>query len=160
MVAQAPTQRRRVGVITGNIVTVKMNGGLVGVVQNVSFQEGYGHQPVTGLGRVNAFEHAPGAARFSLSADFFRLRKSIINDELSAVGARNLEDTGILPKVAADILQGLVFDIQVISLVEGEGALWTWKDCSYDGGAMNLRKHDIVSQSCQFLAIDRVFGAG
>lgn len=157
MVAQ-PQQRRRVGVLTGNIVTVRMNGGLVGVVQNIGFQEGYGHQPVTGLGRVNPYEHAPGAARFSLSADFFRLRATIINEDLVALGARNLEDSGIIPRVAQEILQGLVFDIQVLSLEPNSPPLWTWKDCSYDGGSVNLRKHDIVGQSCQFLAIDRVYG--
>lgn len=157
MVAPAAGQRRRVGVVTGNIVSVKMNGNTVGIIQNVGFQEGYGHQPVTGLGRVNPFEHAPGQARYSLSADWFRLRRTIVNEDIPPE-ARNLEDSGIVPVVAADILQGLVFEIQVLDLVSGE-PLWTWIDCSYDGGSMNVRKHDIVSQSCNFLGIDRRLGS-
>src|SRR5688572_24993679 len=110
---------RRIAVPTGNLVKVLLKtavgdaGRMVGIMQNVSFQENFGHQGVYGIGRNNPFEHAPGQARFTLSAGFMRLRKNVINAEITALGLKNLEEVGIVPASAKDILYGLTFDIVV-----------------------------------------------
>jgi hypothetical protein len=150
---------QRISVSSANLVKVLIKtvdnpaGRMAGIMQNVSFQENFGHQGAYGIGRNNPFENVPGQARFSLSAGVMRLRKVIINAEITNLGFKNFEEIGIIPAVAADILKGLTFDIVVED--KEQGPLWTWKDCSYDGGSLDVRANQILSQNCSLLAIDR-----
>jgi len=152
---------QRLSVPSGNLVRVMIKTGAndagrqAGIMQNVDFQESFGHQAVTGIGRNNAYEHSPGLARFSGSAGVIRLRKTVVNQELQNLGLKNLEEIGIIPAAARDILRGLTFDIVVED--KEQGPLWTWTDCSYDGGSLSVRKHEILMQQCQWLAIDRIY---
>lgn len=144
--------------MTGNLVEIEIGGKRVGIINSINAQDDYGQQPVSGVGRNTAYEHAPGFARFSVTVDTSFLFPNLIAGTSSLADGDNMvnfEDAEIAPRIAEDILRGLVCDIVIRT--KGGRELFRYKWCSYGGGSIGIQKHTVVTRSAQFLAIDKVY---
>jgi hypothetical protein len=151
-------RRRLQTALTGNHVTVEIGDVKVGIIRSVNGNDDMGMQVVSGIGRVNPYEHAAGMTRFSITVDTIYLFPGLIEgteDLASADGLKNFEQADIAPKIAADVLNGNVFDFVVRT--KGGAELYRYTDCSYNGGSTGIQAHQIVGRNANFMAIDKVF---
>lgn len=153
----APVNRDHLqSVMTGNIVSLEFGGSRIGIIQSLNAQDDFGFQPVAGVGRVTAYENAPGFARFTVTTDSIFLFPKLIAGTTSLADGDNLvnfEDADIAPKIAEDILRGLVVDIVIRT--KGGRELFRYKYCSYTGGSFGIQRNAPVTRGAQFLAIDK-----
>ncbi len=131
---------------TGNRVEVSLDGKKVGLLQNLRMSDDYGLEPVSGIGDIHAVENVPGMARHSVSA----------SQAVLFQGA--FRDLGIAVENGDGALQGLVFDITVVSK-DDNAVLRKYTGCSYASGDVEVNKHQIIINNAQFMALD-VTGKG
>lgn len=146
--------------LTGNVVKIILGGVTVGLVQNLSVQEDFGLMPVSGIGDVMPVEHTPGIGRINLSCEVvYVLKASEFGTGFSIPKAAegkgydsNFDALGIAPKTPDNILDGLVFDIQVTAGGSSSSFSRTYKNCSYASGSMSFQKHQLVIRNATFMA--------
>lgn len=131
---------------TGNRVAVMFGGIQIGAMQSIRMSQDYGHEGVYGIGDMEAIEHVPGAARYSLSASQVVLKKS------------SMKKAGIAMENAADVLKGIVFDVEVFSKDDGT-SLQKYQGCSFVSGDSDVSRNSIIMSSAQFMALT-VSGVG
>lgn len=131
---------------TGNRVEVSFDGKRVGLLQNLRMSDDYGLEPASGVGDIHAVENVPGMARHSLSASAMVLKQD------------SLREIGIAIENGDGALQGLVFDIAVVSK-DDQSVLRKYTGCSYASGDVEVSKHSIIVTNAQFMALD-VTGVG
>ncbi|MBT3196817.1 MAG: hypothetical protein HN842_05260 [Gammaproteobacteria bacterium] len=127
--------------MSGNSITVKLNDKTVGVVQSITGQDDYAHEPLSGIGDIHPEEHVPSMARHA------------INVEEMVLHSRSMLQSGVASENGDAALQGLTFDIVVSDKASG-AELRRYKTCSYVSGSVNFRKHAIVVSNASFQAID------
>lgn len=131
---------------TGNRVEVSFDGKRVGLLQNLRMSDDYGLEPASGVGDIHAVENVPSMARHSLSASAMVLKQD------------SLREIGIAIENGDGALQGLVFDIAVVSK-DDQSVLRKYTGCSFASGDVEVSKHSIIVTNCQFMALD-VTGTG
>jgi len=139
-----PTINRKV--ISGNTCMVMFDGKQIGLIQDVSMQDDYSPEPASGIGDIHVQEYVPTMARHSLNVSHMML----IKDSMSAAGIKMENGDAVL--------QGLVIDIVVANKETGE-IIRRYRGCTYASGGIDVRKHTIVMESAQFMALD-VTGPG
>lgn len=131
---------------TGNRIVVVFNGKQIGLVQSVRMNDDYSPEPASGIGDIHVQEYVPTMARHSLSVSAMVLNSG------------SLRDAGLAVENGDDILQGLVFDIEVYSKDDAT-LLRKYTGCSYASGDLEVSKHAILMNSGTFNALD-VSGKG
>lgn len=128
---------------TGNRVIVRFQGLVLALLQNVRFNDDYGHEPASGVGDMRPIEHVPSQARHTINAGFMAIRR---NNPIAAK---------IFSENSTTVLEGLIFDIEVFDKLTGN-LLRKAVGCSFVSGDIEFQKHAIVLQNAQFLALDMV----
>ena len=128
---------------SGNRIAIVLDGKQIGLLQSVRANDDYSPEPASGIGDIHVQEYVPTMARHSLSVSAMLLNR----------GA--MMEAGIAAENGEQMLQGLVFDIEVYSKDDGT-MLRKYIGCSYASGDLEFSKHAIVMQSGQFYALDVV----
>lgn len=126
---------------SGNQIAVVIGGVQVGLLQSVRMSDDYAPEPASGIGDIKVAEYVPTMARHTLS----------ISGMVMFKGA--LVACGAVPENGNAVLQGLVFDVEVYSKIDGT-LLRKYVGVSYASGEIEISKHQIVVQSGQFYALD------
>lgn len=126
---------------SGNRITVVFDGKQIGLIQSVSMNDDYAPEPASGIGDIHVTEYVPTMARHSLNVSAMVLNKG------------SMRQAGIAMENGDAVLQGLVFDIEVLSKDDGE-LLRKYTGCSYASGSMEVQKHAIVMANGTFNALD------
>lgn len=132
---------------SGNRIIVAFDGKQIGTCKSVRMNDDYSPEPVTGIGDIHVQEYVPTVARHSLSASYVVLNK----------GA--LRDIGISIENGDAALQGLVFDIVILSKDDG-AILRKYTGCSYASGDLEINANAVVMANAQFNALDVSGNAG
>lgn len=127
---------------SGNRAVVYFDGQKVGLIQNVRMSDDYAPDPASGIGDIHVQEWVPTMARHNLNVTAMVL----IRGALSQAGA-------IIPENGDDVLQGLVFDIEVVDKTTND-LIKKYTGCSYASGDVEVSKHTIVMQSATFNALN------
>jgi len=138
--------KQNLKVRSGNQIIVLFDGRQVGMVRSVRGSDDYGPDPASGIGDIHVQEYVPTMARHSLSVSGMVLIKE------------NMMSAGITPENGDAVLQGLVFDLEVYSKLDGK-LLRKYVGVSYASGDIDIQAHQIVVSSGQFNALD-VTGTG
>lgn len=128
---------------SGNRIVVVFDGKQIGLVQSVRMSDDYAPEPASGIGDIHVQEYVPTMARHNLSVS------TMVLNQGSMLAA------GIAMENGDDVLQGLVFDIEVYSKDDGT-LLRKYVGCSYASGDLEVNKHAIVMSSGTFNALDVV----
>ena len=131
---------------SGNRIIVVFDGKQVGLIQSVRMNDDYAPEPASGIGDIHVVEYVPTMARHNLSVSNMVL-------DLGSMRA-----AGIAAINGDDMLNGTIFDIQVLSKDDGT-LLRKYVGCSYASGDMEVSKHQIVMANATFNALD-VTGSG
>lgn len=131
---------------SGNRIVVVLDGKIVGLIQSVSMNDDYSPEPASGIGDIHVVEYVPTMARHSLSVSAMVLNRG------------SLREAGITGENGDAVLQGLVFDIEVLSKDDGS-LVRKYEGVSYASGAVEVSKHQIVTTNATFNALD-VSGLG
>lgn len=126
---------------SGNRIAVVFDGKQIGLIQSVSMNDDYAPEPASGIGDIHVTEYVPTMARHSLNVSAMVLNKG------------SMRQAGIAMENGDAVLQGLVFDIEVLSKDDGE-LLRKYTGCSYASGSMEVQKHAIVMANGTFNALD------
>lgn len=138
--------RQNLKVRSGNRIVVMFDGIQIGLVQSVRMNDDYAPDPASGIGDIHVQEHVPTMARHALTVQAMVLIK----------GA--MLEAGIAMENGDEVLQGLVFDVEVYSKDDGV-LLRKYMSCTYASGDIEVSKHAILMQSAQLMALD-VSGTG
>lgn len=131
---------------SGNRIAVVFDGKQIGLIQSVSMNDDYAPEPASGIGDIHVTEYVPTMARHSLNVSAMVLNKG------------SMREAGIAMENGDAVLQGLVFDIEVLSKDDGS-LLRKYTGVSYASGSMEVQKHAIVMANGTFNALD-VTGTG
>lgn len=126
---------------SANLARVVIDGEEVGLLQNITMNDDYGPEPASGIGDILVQEHVPSMARHSISVGKLALRKT------------SLYKLGIIPENGEDVLNGNVFDFEVLDKKDGD-VIRKYLSCSFASGSIEVQKHAIISYNCQFQALD------
>lgn len=131
---------------SGNRIVITLDDKQIGTMKSLRMNDDYSPEPVTGIGDIHVQEYVPTVARHSLSASYVVLNR----------GA--LREMGIALENGDDALQGLVFDIVIMSKDDGT-VLRKYEGCSYASGDMEVQANAVVMATAQFNALN-VTGTG
>jgi hypothetical protein len=131
---------------SGNRTVVSIDGQDIGLIQTVSMNDDYGHEPAYGIGDAEPQEHVPGAANYSIS-----VTKMVLLKEL-------MRSSGIFSENATDALKGRVFEFTTYGKDETD-VLRKYSGCSYVSGSTEVTANRIVTSTGQFKALS-VTGLG
>ena len=126
---------------SANLARVVIDGNEVGMLQNITMNDDYAPEPASGIGDILVQEHIPTVARHSISVGKLALRKT------------SLYKLGIVPENGEAVLNGQVFDFEVLDKENGD-VIRKYLGCSFASGSIEVQKHAIVSYNCQFQALD------
>jgi len=132
---------------SGNRIIVTFDGKQIGTCKSVRMNDDYSPEPVTGIGDIHVVEYVPTVARHNLQASYVVLNK----------GA--LRDIGISLENGDAALQGLVFDLVVLSKDDG-AQLRKYTGCSYASGDLEINANAVVMANATFNALDVTGTAG
>lgn len=135
--------KQNLKVRSGNKIVVVFDGKQIGMVRSLRANDSYGLDAASGIGDIHVQEHVPTMANHSLSVSAMVLIK----------GA--MMEAGIATENGDAALRGLVFDLEAYDK-DGQNLLFKYTGCSYDSGDIDISAHQIVVQSAQFKALDRV----
>jgi len=133
-------------VYSGNIIAIKFDTSVVGLLSNVNLSDDYSPQPASGIGDIHVVEWVPSEARHT------------INASQGILFGKSLRNVGFAPENGDEVLKGTVFDIVQYDRETGE-ILRKYINCSYASGSTEIAKHSIVMNNAVFNAID-VSGLG
>lgn len=126
---------------SGNRIVVMLDGQQVGLIQSIDASDDMGPEPASGVGDIHAVEYVPSMARHTLQVEEMVLRNG------------NLRQAGISIENGDGALQGMVFDILIMSKDDGS-MIRKYTGCSFASGSVNVRKHAIVVSNATFNALD------
>lgn len=138
--------KQNLKVRSGNQIFVLFDGRQIGMVRSVRGSDDYGPEPASGIGDIHVQEYVPSMARHSISVSGMVLIKD------------SMMEAGITPENGDAVLQGLVFDLETYSKLDGK-LLRKYIGVSYASGDIDIQAHQIVVSSGQFNALD-VTGTG
>jgi hypothetical protein len=127
---------------SGNRVNLLLNGANIGFAQQARFADDYGLEPASGIGDIHVGEYVPSMARHTVNISYMVL----------IIGALN--DQGIIPQNGNDVLQGLVFDVEILDK-DNQNLVTKAIACSYASGEYEVSKHAIVMQTGVLMALDK-----
>jgi hypothetical protein len=128
---------------SGNRIIPTFDGKIIGAIQSVRMSDDYAPEAMSGIGDIHAQEYVPSMARHTLTVS-----QMVLN-------TGSMRQAGIAAQNGDDVLQGLVFDIEVYSKDDGT-LLRKYVGCSYASGDVDINKHAIVMSSGTFNALDVV----
>ncbi len=138
--------KQNLKVRSGNQIVVLFDGRQIGMVRSVRSSDDYAPDPASGIGDIHVQEWVPTMARHSISVSGMVLIKD------------SMMEAGITPENGDAVLQGLVFDLETYSKLDGK-LLRKYVGVSYASGDIDVQAHQIVVSSGQFNALD-VTGTG
>lgn len=133
-------------VVSGNRIEVLLDDTKIGTMKSLRANDDYSPEPVAGIGDIHVQEYVPTVARHSLSCSYVLLNAGMLREK------------GIALENGDDALQGLVFDIVVMSKNDGT-ILRKYEGCSYASGDMEVQANAVVMANAQFNALN-VTGMG
>lgn len=128
---------------SGNRIIPTFGGVQIGLIQSIRMSDDYAPEPASGIGDIHVQENVPTMARHVLTVSTMVLNSG------------SMRQAGISAENGDDVLQGLVFDIEVYSKDDGT-LLRKYVGCSYASGDVEVNKHAIVMASGTFNALDVV----
>jgi hypothetical protein len=131
---------------SGNRVLITFDTKVIGLIQSIRASDDYAPEPASGIGDIHVVEYVPTQARHTLSCEYMVLNQG------------SMEAAGIAAENGDAMLQGLVFDILIVSKDDGS-LIRKYSGCSYASGDLTVQKHAIVAASCVFNCLD-VRGTG
>lgn len=131
---------------SGNRIVITLDDKQIGTMKSCRMNDDYSPEPVTGIGDIHVVEYVPTIARHSLSCSYVVLN------------AGALRDIGIALENGDDALNGLVFDIVIMSKDDG-AVLRKYEGCSYASGDLEIQANAVVMANAQFNALN-VTGTG
>lgn len=132
--------RENLVVRSANKIVAKFDNKVIGLLQDVRFQEDYSPEPASGIGNINVQEYVPTMARYSISSRMMLMNK------------QSMYSAGIVPQDGDAVLQGLVFDIEILDKQTGK-TLRKFTGCSYAQGDIEVTKHQIVTTNATFYCL-------
>lgn len=142
---------------SGNLITVELDGKVVGLIQSLRASDNFGLEAASGIGDIHNVEYVPSRADHSLSIQNMTLFVGNLRDVL-----------GQLNENGDAVMQGWVCNIVIYRrqpYAQGQGptvntaglagaALRTYVGCSWDSGDVDITAHRITMQTGQFKALD------
>lgn len=122
---------------SGNKVIAKFDNVTIGLLQDVRFTEDYAPTEASGVGNIHVQEWVPTMARYQVTCRTMMLKKE------------SMYSVGIVPEDGDAVLEGFVFDIEVLDRDTGK-TLRKFMGCSYANGDIEVTKHQIVVNSATF----------
>jgi hypothetical protein len=138
--------RENLKVRSGNRIVIALDDKQIGTMKSLRANDDYSPEPVTGIGDIHVQEYVPTVARHSLSASYVVLNR----------GA--LREMGVALENGDDALQGLVFEIVIMSKDDG-AVLRKYEGVSYASGDLEVQANAVVMANAQFNALN-VTGTG
>lgn len=126
---------------SANKIVAKFDNKTIGLLQDIRFSEDYAPTEASGVGNIKVQEYVPTMARYQVTTQFMVL---ILGSMFTA---------GIAPVNSDVVLQGLVFDIEILDAATGQ-SLRKYMGCSYASGDIQVSKHQIVVTSATFNCLD------
>lgn len=125
---------------SGNEVDVFFDDLKVPLVQTVSGDDAYNHEPASGVGDIHVQENVPTRAMHTITVDAMLFKKS------------DLIARGIIYENGDAALQGKTFSITIQS--KKGRVMKAWDDCKCDRARVTVRAHAVLVQDATFLALD------
>lgn len=126
---------------TANRAIVTVDGSAVAALQNVSFDDDYAPDQLSGIGDIHIQENVPTVARHTVHAS-----------EMVTSGPK-MRGLGVAIENGDAALKGLVFDIMVMG--KDDGALGRkFTGCSFASGSSRVEKHRIITTDATFNCLD------
>lgn len=122
---------------SANKILVYFDNKPVGLLQNIRFSEDYSPEAASGVGNIYAIEYVPTMASYDISTSFMVLN------------LQSMYSAGIAALDGVTMLQGLVFDIEILDSTTGQ-SLRKYTGCSYARGDVSIQKHQIVVSEASF----------
>lgn len=126
---------------SGNKIFARFDNQDIGLVQSVRLNEDYAPTEASGIGNAKPIEWVPTFARYQCQVSWMVLNKI------------SMYSSGLVPQNADIVLQGLVFDIEILDRDSGQ-TLRKFVGCSYATGDIEVTKHQIVVTNATFMALD------
>lgn len=123
-------------VITGNVINIKIDSKVVGLIQTGDGRRTFGTEGVYGVGNFMPTEHVQLRFDGSFTVDKFYIRD------------KSLEELG-LAKVGSDILQLGVLDVEIVDVVKGK-TLRVYKNCTVSDYSETFRANAISGENATF----------
>lgn len=133
--------RQHTVVRTANFIRILLDGKAIGIMQNCRCNDDYGMEPVSGIGKINAYEHVPTQARHQLNTTFAVMRREL------------LVQSGFIPENGEAALRGIVFDVEMYDKRDGQ-LIKKYISCSYNNGDFSVDAHRVIMRNASFLALD------
>jgi hypothetical protein len=128
-------------VLPANETRLLFNGIEMTLEQNITCDDNYGLEPVSGIGDIHVAEYPPTLARHRLSLSGY------------AKLTEPLYLQGIAPENGDEALEANVFDIEIFDKKTGT-LRRRYENCSYDGGQFEVRAHYFWMVNANFVATD------
>jgi hypothetical protein len=126
--------------VTGNQVSVYINGQLINVLATLRATQDFAYEPVPEVGNIDYREYVPTVARYAIT-----ISKALMTLE-------NAINAGIWTSNGAAALQGLTFDIEIFS---NQGPLLRkFTQCVNASADMSIQANRLIIVDMNFLAID------
>lgn len=129
------------GTMTGNRVTFKIKGKIIGTARNVRIQDDFGLQDVDGLGSPIVLEHVVGKISHSISGEKY------------FIGADTLIALGFVP-TEDDWLTAPELEVEVIDKVSGK-TVELYTGCKFATHSRNYQAHMIVGEDFTIKSISK-----
>lgn len=126
---------------TGNRIVVILDGKQIGLIQSIRASDDYAPEPASGIGDIHVQEYVPTMARHMVSVQAMVLNRG------------SLRKAGISAENGDDMLEGRVMDFLIQDKDTG-ATLRKYVGCSFASGDVDVSKHQIVTISGQFNALD------
>lgn len=128
---------------SANSIKVTFDGRQIGAIKSINSHDDLSPEPVNVVGDVHTQEWVPTRANYSLSISEIVFNKN------------SLRQLGLIPETGADIMRGLVFDIEAFDKDTG-ALLYKYLKCSYASGDTDVRANAVVTRNARFNALSRV----
>ncbi len=127
--------------MTGNRALFKIAGQVIGVAQNISFNDDAGLQDVDGLGNHESVEFVTGKVSYSISGDRYFVSNLMLNK------------VGLIPG-SDQWLTAPELEVEIIDKVSG-ATLELYTGCKFASHSRTYGKHTISGESFSLRALHK-----
>ena len=128
--------------VHGNRAVLKLDGEVIGIVQNVDFNDSFGLQKLSGIGDREGQELVDGETDYS-----FNLTKSFVYGD-------RLVDKGFSP-TSTDPLTGVEFELEIYDKISGR-TLEHYSGCKINTVGRSYGKHAIIMENASGMALSKL----
>lgn len=128
--------------VHGNRAVLKLDGEVIGIVQNVDFNDSFGLQKLSGIGDREGQELVDGETDYS-----FNFTKSFVYGD-------RLVDKGFHP-TSTNPLTGVEFEMEIYDKISGR-TLEYYSGCKINTVGRSYGKHAIVMENASGMALSKL----